>query len=42
MSTDADLLKELDMVLIGIDRPCYGGSSAHPGRSALPCSANNL
>lgn len=35
MSTDEGLLAEMDMVLVGIDRPCYGGSNPHPTRSDL-------
>ncbi len=38
MSTDEDLLGELDMVLIGVDRPGYGGSDRHPNRSELSLS----
>ena len=35
MSTDENLLAEMDMVLVGIDRPCYGASDPCPSRSAL-------
>ncbi|CAL8465337.1 g4872 [Coccomyxa elongata] len=33
MSTNEGLLAEMDMVLVGIDRPCYGGSDPHPTRT---------
>ena len=36
MSTDEGVLEELDMVLIGIDRPTYGLSDPDPDRQGGP------
>ena len=43
MSTDLGVLEELDIVLIGIDRPSYGWSDSDADRWAvkLPCSCCN-
>ena len=39
MSTDEGVLEELDMVLIGIDRPTYGLSDPDPDRQDV-CSGH--
>ena len=31
-ATDLDVLEELDLLLVGIDRPSYGSSDPHPNR----------